>query len=195
MQAQRIGIFGASFNPPTLGHRDVIEQVRQAFDRILLVPSMSHPFNKTLLEDRHRIAMLEIFVQFWWRSSEQQIIINNIEKDIKLTKKIGEPIYTYDVLTAIEQMYAKQKQPVNLFFIIGPDNAKPQVWQKFYRHQEIEQRWGVYVAQERIDIHSVQVRESIARFQGSRDLKTHLLELVDEKIADYIMAHHLYCSG
>jgi len=159
------------------------------------VPSMSHPFNKTLLEDVHRIAMLEIFVEFWQQSPTQQIAIYNIEKEIKLTKKIGEPIYTYDVLKAVEQDLIKKSQPFKLFFIMGPDNANPQVWQKFYRYQEIEQRWGLYIAKERIDIHSVEVRKRIARLQEDRYLKQHLLNLVDEKIADYILANRLYFSG
>ena len=39
----KIGVLGASFNPPTRGHEDVVNQALLDFDEVLLVPSILHP--------------------------------------------------------------------------------------------------------------------------------------------------------
>ena len=62
MNKPRIGVFGSAFDPPTLGHQDVLQQAAGHFDRILLVPSASHAFNKKSQPFVTRLALLEVFV-------------------------------------------------------------------------------------------------------------------------------------
>lgn len=186
---QRIGIFGASFNPPTLGHRDVVNQALSHFDQILLVPSLAHPFKKTLISIDHRLEMLTLFMQQWPDANKIKIV--NIEASIKASNPHS-PVYTYDVLSALTDAYHTQQQAVSIRFILGPDNAHPTVWQKFYRYQEIEQKWPLFIAKERISIHSTLVKEVIRQYQSQMQLKQQLVQLVGESIAQYILDHHLY---
>lgn len=185
---RRIGVFGASFNPPTLGHADVINQALPHFDEILLVPSLSHPFGKILVSLEHRLAMLQLFLDPWKNlPPEKNIQISLIEKNLYEGNQNAKPIYTFDVLCALERHSAE------LSFILGPDNSDPIIWQKFYRYQEIEKKWPLFHAHENIPIHSTLVREVCLKY-AAEDLQRQkaLIELVGKSIADYIEKHKLY---
>ncbi|MCS5712458.1 adenylyltransferase/cytidyltransferase family protein [Candidatus Berkiella aquae] len=190
---QRIGIMGASFNPPTLGHQSVIEQACHDFDEILLVPSVLHAFKKSLSPLENRLDMLKLLIENELSVDEQhRVMIFNIEPHIQ-SKHPKQPfVYTYDVLETIETLYSKH-QSAQIQFIVGPDLAVPEVWQRFYRYQDIEARWPLYVVKEKVAIHSTMVREVIQQFYKKRsELKKHLVELVGTSIADYILQYHLY---
>lgn len=190
---QRYGVFGASFNPPTIGHRDAINQALTHFDEILLVPSISHAFQKSLTPIHHRLAMLKIFTQFW-EGKHNKVRVMNIEADIQKQQPTATYIYTFDVLCAVEKYYGLH-QPAGsyeLSFIMGPDIAEPQVWQKFHQYQEIDKRWSRFIVKELIPIHSTTVKEAIQMYQHSTKLESELEKLVGKGIAQYILEHRLY---
>lgn len=188
---QRIGVFGAAFNPPTLGHRDVLAQASEHFDEILLVPSVSHAFGKQLIPLKDRLNMLKRFIEDL--PFKSKITLSHIEEDLLAKQKEKGPIYTYDVLSALTEQYALQHKKVKLGFIIGPDNSKEEIWKKFYRYQDIEKQWPLFVAKENIPIHSTLAREICATYAQENPLRLHkLIDLVGEKIAHYIEQHKLY---
>ncbi|MGE3320089.1 MAG: adenylyltransferase/cytidyltransferase family protein [Candidatus Berkiella sp.] len=190
---QRIGVMGASFNPPTRGHASVISQAYPEFDEILLVPSVLHAFQKKLIPISHRLAMLQLFIEHELKDNEKKhVTILNIEPTL-LTSHPERPfVYTFDVLSAIEQEYQRKSQPVSLRFIVGPDLAEKSVWQRFYRYQEIEQRWPLYVVAKQKAINSTMVRELIRNALEEKMNKEKLVEWVGEPIATYILHHGLY---
>ena len=53
----RIAVMGSAFNPPTLGHVDVIEQALANADRVWLVPSFRHAWGKEMAPYLDRCAM------------------------------------------------------------------------------------------------------------------------------------------
>jgi nicotinate-nucleotide adenylyltransferase len=193
---QQIGVFGACFNPPTLGHWNVLEQASHAFDKILLVPSLSHPFQKFSISIAHRLMMLSLMVESWNAATgKNNVLIDNIEAIIQNKNNPNAPIYTFDVLTALTDKYQKQGIECAFKFIIGPDNYKKEVWQKFYRYQDIEKNWGVFVVEEQLSIHSTYVREIIATHLGDElSLKQKLETFLEPKIIDYILHYQLYRS-
>lgn len=192
-KVKKIGVLGASFNPPTRGHEDVLKQALIEFDEILLVPSIAHPFEKKAIALGDRLAMLELFIAPWQTNDKKVIKIFNIEPVIQANNPQQNKVYTFDVLSAIESYYHSQNEAVRLQFIVGPDNASPLVWQKFYRHEEIEKRWGIWVAKEQLPIHSTMVRDFIAKSMlNQNQLKTALQQWVSEPIANYIIQHDLY---
>lgn len=192
---QRIGVLGASFDPPTRGHQDVILQALPFFDEILLVPSVSHAFGKSLSPLKHRLQMLEIFLAIQNEEVKKMVKISNIEEKMQKMHAKGAPIYTFDVLSTLTHLYDSFQKEFQLRFILGPDNMSPLVWQKFYRYQEIEQNWPLFIAEERIAIHSTMVRETVSKYHYSAEiLLSKLLDLVDEPIAHYILQHHLYAD-
>lgn len=81
MTNKKIGILGSAFNPPTLGHLDVLEQARQQFDLILLVPSAAHAFSKPMLSFHHRVAMCQQLVHSV-QLPQCQLEVSEIEQEM-----------------------------------------------------------------------------------------------------------------
>ena len=154
--AKRIAVFGSAFNPPHFGHLDVIRQCESWADLIILVPSYAHAFGKEMALFSQRMQMVEALLNKANKSSfKKEILVSNIEQSIAKEKsKDNASIYTFDVLEAFEKIYPCDQ----LFFVMGPDNAKPDTWNKFYKASEIEERWNIWTAKENLSIRSTNIR-------------------------------------
>src|SRR5579872_6692796 len=111
---RRIGVLGASFNPPTKGHADVISQALEFFDEILLVPSLSHAFEKKLIPLNYRLEMLRLFLEQW--PTHHNIKVVDIESIMLYLQQQPRPIYTYDVLHVLNAVYESDQLPFEMHF-------------------------------------------------------------------------------
>ena len=105
------GIFGGSFNPPHMGHIQVMTEVQKKFglDVIHVIPSHQNPL-KISLEGptpQQRLAMTQKAVQ----SFGGQLIAD--DREIKR----GGPSYTVDTLKEIAEEFPKD----SLYLIVGAD--------------------------------------------------------------------------
>lgn len=183
MNKPRIGVFGSAFDPPTLGHLDVIKQFSSQFDRILLVPSAQHAFNKQSLPFNVRVEMLKQFVGSVRLDCDLEVC--EVEADL-LNNNPDAPVYTFDLLVALDKNYQGK---ADLAFIRGPDNAHPGTWNRFYRAQDIESRWQVVTAKERLNVRSSSVRAIL----NDADNTTQSLDaFLLPSVSAYIQKHKLY---
>ena len=111
----RIALFGGSFNPPHLGHRQVVEYLcgLEAFDEIWIVPAFDHPFEKNLAPYEDRVKMCGLFVQ------GTKAKVSRIEEDLA-----QKPSYMIDTLRAL-----KKKNPGVKFSIVVGSDIKPELEQ------------------------------------------------------------------
>lgn len=153
---QRTGVFGSAFNPPTQGHLDVLRQAASAFDHILLIPSAAHAFNKQSLPLEIRAELLEAFCSDIQKTENIgcTVEISLIEKTL-LEQNPEQPVYTWTLLDTLSQ----QHPDIKFSFIRGPDNAEQETWQRFYRYQDIEERWGIFTATQNVQARSTLVRQ------------------------------------
>ena len=187
----KVGVFGSAFDPPTRGHYDVLKQAAMFHDKILLVPSVGHPFSKKMLPFEYRVDMLGCFVKDIFINA-CEIEICRLEESL-VTKSVLSVVYTFDLMTALEAHY---NNDVALSFIRGPDNAKKMTWQRFYRAYDIEKRWSIFTAVERVPVRSSLVRRLIAggdmkKKNQSRILNKQLLP----SVFVYIKNKGLYLKG
>lgn len=168
----KIAVFGSAFNPPSLGHKSVIERLRH-FDKVLLVPSISHAWGKSMLPYDIRLEMIAAFIT--------DLDLDNVELST-LEKKIYIPeqsVTTFALLNSLQE-----KEPTaDITFIIGPDNLMS--FTKFYKSDEIVQRWGVMACPETLPVRSTDIRN--AR-RGGGDIS----DLTTASVREYIVEHHLY---
>jgi len=197
MTKKRIGIIGSAFNPPHLGHKDIIEQIYKDYDEILLIPSYRHAFGKDMVPYQDRLYMASILGEAFHAEKhlnfehETTIITSAIERDIGLDS--DKPVYTFDVLYELEQRYLNANVQPELTFIIGPDNATHETWSKFYRGEDIVKRWNLRAVSERIPVHSTLIRELITDFPRPGFLfESRFKNYLDGMIANYIFNHRLY---
>lgn len=164
-----IAVFGSAFNPPHRGHEDVIKQVLSCVDCVLLVPSYCHAFGKQMAPYEQRLAMTKAMATGLHHSlgaslnssvhGVGRIQVSDIERKISEKNFADQAIYTYDVLHALEQ----ENPHASLIFVLGPDNAEPATWDKFYRSQDILDRWGTWVAKEMVPVRSTAIRHTLAQ--------------------------------
>ncbi|MGE4348790.1 MAG: adenylyltransferase/cytidyltransferase family protein [Candidatus Berkiella sp.] len=189
---KRVGVLGASFNPPTLGHKNVILQSLEIFDLVILVPSLKHPFNKKLVSSIHRVAMLKRCIDALPEVYRAKTMLMNVEAML-LASSQRQYIYTFDVLQKLQRYFEIIGEPVALRFIMGPDNAQNSVWKKFYKHAEIDKRWPPFVVKENIKVHSEQARTLIKTLKHKpNELKKALMPFLEESIIHYILQNNLY---
>lgn len=155
MNHSRIAVFGSAFNPAHRGHEDVIAQVAKQFDKIVVVPNYAHAFGKKMLAYDFRLSMTRAMVG--QLDVDAVVEVSDIEQALFEAGK--SPIYTYDLLEALETSLGTK----HLFFVIGPDNAMPEVWGRFHRANEITQRWSLWPAKENINIRSTYIRDNLAK--------------------------------
>lgn len=148
-----MAVYGAAFNPPHLGHVDVIRQISPLFDDIMLVPSVAHAFGKKMASFETRMKWLELLLKAELPDINH-MVISDIEKNRLVTPQHQSPVYSYDLLVALSSQYPFS----DLTLIIGPDNAVADTWKKFYRYQDIEKKFAVYVALQRLKIRSTMIR-------------------------------------
>lgn len=200
----RVAVFGGSFDPPTLGHQSVIEQVITKVDEIVLVPSLAHAFGKKLTPLPVRLHMLMLFIQDLVEkhpSFENKIHVLNIEPDLIHLHSTGY-VYTYDVLDKIEKIYQKQsnsqlKCQIELNFVIGPDLAAPNVFNRFYRANDILKRWSIILVEQMLSIRSTYVRNYLtenALALPIDKLTPHLQTMLGSRVIGDILANKLYYS-
>jgi nicotinate-nucleotide adenylyltransferase len=107
----RIAIFGGSFNPPHVSHQlacaYVLATARPRVEKLWMVPTWKHPFDKQLAPFADRVAMCErATAPFGGR-----VEVSRIEEEL------GGESYT---LTTVKALYARHPE-VELAVVIGAD--------------------------------------------------------------------------
>ncbi|MCW8348900.1 nicotinate-nicotinamide nucleotide adenylyltransferase [Vibrio sp. ZSDZ65] len=144
----KIAIFGSAFNPPSLGHLSVIQSLAH-FDKVLLVPSISHAWGKTMLDYAKRCELVDLFIA---DMKQANVVRSSIEESLV---EPNASVTTYAVLNAIQDQYPAAE----LTFVLGPDNFFN--FSRFYKAQEIVERWSVLACPERVKVRSTQIREHL----------------------------------
>ncbi len=125
--AERIGIFGGSFDPPHLGHLLVAETAREQFalDRVVWIPAAAPPHKRhdDLSDSVHRLAMVERAVR-----SNPAFECSSMEIDR------GDTSYTVDTLEHLAEEAASN----DYFLILGSDSYHDfQSWRRPSRIVEL----------------------------------------------------------
>ena len=167
----KIAVFGSAFNPPSLGHKSVIERLSH-FDKVLLVPSLSHAWGKEMLPFDTRIDMVLTFIDEF----NSNVALSCIESELYVPKQ---SVTTFSLLT-----YLQEKNPdADITFIIGPDNLMK--FSQFFKADEIAKKWNVMACPETLPIRSTDIRHAI---KNGHDIS----HLTTKGVSQYIKAHQLY---
>lgn len=191
--AERIGLFGGTFNPPHFGHLIIAARVHEALglDRLLLVPAAEPPLKSGVdTAAGTRSAMLKLAV-----AGDQRFAVDETEI------RRGGTSYTVDTLREI-----RQREPgAELFLVIGADQyAQFGSWKEPEAILELATLGVVARAGEtpgadasyqavkidapRVDISSTEIRQRVADGRSIR-------YFVPESVRDFILRHQLYQDG
>lgn len=160
-----IGFFGSSFNPPHLGHYEVIKEIlaQGQMDEIWLVPVNSHAFGKDLLDFNKRLQLVQALKQ---DLNDDRVKISTIENDLDL-----QPSYTVDVIEVLRDKCAGHE-----FQIIVGSDAKNDL-PKWHRIDDLKKVASFYFVPRAgfeqspfADVSSTQIRSKLAQNESVADL-------------------------
>ena len=191
----KIGVFGGTFNPPHLGHKNILCQSikKLKLNMVLVIPN-NIPSHKNLPQHtataKHRFEMCKVMCED---------IENAFVSDIEI--KMGGKSYTIRTLEKLKEKYKNDE----LYLIIGTDSFQNiETWARFedilsicellvfkraendnnLEHKKyIEQKYGVLVhliENETIEISSSELRQ----YEN--------IQYLSEKVLDYIEKNSLY---
>lgn len=169
-----IAIFGSAFNPPSLGHKSVLDSLTH-FDQVILVPSIAHAWGKNMLPFEIRCEMVEKFLA---DINLPNVILSRVEEALYHP---GDSVTTFSLLNKLQQQYSTSR----LTFVIGPDNFTH--FSKFYKAEEIMSQWSVLACPETLPIRSTSIREQCFLGRSIDDLTT-------PSVSAFIQQQGLYCS-
>ncbi len=155
---KQIAVFGSAFNPPSLGHASVLRRLTH-FDKVLLVPSFSHAWNKKMSDFDLRCQWLELFLS---DLAQDNLEICTIEK--KIYK--GQAITTWALMSSLQTLYPTDE----LTFVLGPDNLFN--FAKFYRASDILSRWNLLACPQTLAIRSTDIRDKLDNKEDISNLTT-----------------------
>lgn len=138
LQPLRIALFGGSFDPPHIAHRDIAIYLLQnkIADQVWYVPVKHHPFGKTVHSDTVRVEMLTLMLEQMKKehpelAGQLRIETHELEQD--------QVSYTLETLQSLRQKYPQH----HFRWVIGTDNlAKFNQWNGY---PQILQEFGVIV--------------------------------------------------
>lgn len=201
----KIMIFGGSFNPPHLGHQQIVNSILQAglSDQVWYLPVGKHDFAKKMISPKQRLAMLELILPKRGEAFFNQVKIEDCEIRYFQTS------YTASTLDYLSHRYPQHQ----FSFLMGSDNlAKFHLWQDQLgrNYQYLLKHYPIYVYPRvnfplnnlypamillsqfsPLKVSSTQAREALK----SADKSVNLTELLDQKIINYLKKNRLYAAS
>ena len=188
-------IFGGSFNPPHLGHLNIIKYFIEHYlcDKIYIIPNYQSPFKEERqVFSYHILKMIQLNFDF---SDKIKILNLEIEKQ--------KSSYTFETLQELIKLYPND----NYNLLIGEDNYIDfHRWYKFetilnqIKKLYVFRRFGKEIEE---NFHLVNFNEKIIKlknsiFQGdSTEIRKSLLiskksYFLKKSVLNYILEHRLY---
>ncbi len=192
---KKIAVFGSAFNPPTLGHADVIAQCLKmnAFDKILLVPSISHVFAKKMAPFEDRVELLTLFLEDLSEQSpfkeahhilELTLCEQELYEPAPRDDQSPPPVSTYQVLKYLETVQAAlYDERCQLTFIIGPDNQA--LLPKFQHAKKLQKEFEILAVEETLKLRSTDLRLALQNGKSLHPYTTNRVALRLPEIAYY----------
>src|SRR5690554_15849 len=129
---KKIGLYFGTFNPIHMGHLIIANHMVEFSDLdevwFVITPHNPHKKKKNLLEDYHRMAMVELAIDNY-----DKLQASNIEFGLP------QPNYTVNTLAHLEEKYPSR----DFCLIMGEDNLKS--LHKWKNYEVILERYSFYV--------------------------------------------------
>lgn len=126
--AETTAVFGGTFDPPHLGHREAVRGLfkNPGVKGVLILPAAIPPTKSPYCSIQHRLDMVEMNFQSTPKDSFPRDIRIDTREITRSQLKPGHPNYTYDSLQELKSLHPF------LAFVVGTDQlAQLDTWYRF----------------------------------------------------------------
>lgn len=184
-------LYGASFNPPHIGHFSAISQMLEEYDKVIVFP-----YPKKYAEGRieslppisQRIKMLKVFVMDFFPQMADRLIL------IDLAAEMGQKdglLHTYDYLH-----FVKDQIPPNseLSACLGFESQNINRKEEFFNEDKIKKEFPHFYLVEENKIKSSELRDVFSNIRNvkSKKQEEYIRYAVGNALAEHIFKHNLY---
>nr|BFE92801.1 hypothetical protein GCM10020185_33370 [Pseudomonas brassicacearum subsp. brassicacearum] len=135
-----IALYGGAFNPPHAGHAQVMIEASRQARRVLVVPSLRHPYGKQMVDYEVRLNWLESIVENVQPLCCAEVRASRVEQVV--ARGVEGAIYSYTLLAHLADSLALDGKRIAL--VVGQDVADR--LPTFYRGQELLERFFPFFA-------------------------------------------------
>lgn len=187
-------LYGASFNPPHIGHFSAIRQMLEEYDHVIVFP-YPKKFSNGKMEDlpaiSQRMAMLEIFFGEFFPQIKDRLILTDLATLLIKSKTVKGMPHTYDYL-----QYTKDKLPegVDLSVCLGFEAKNELRKESFHKEEDIAKDFGIFRLEEENTIKSDDLRKFFSSHKNLSSAKDerYIRSAVGDNLAEYIFTNNLY---
>ena len=179
--------YGGSFDPPHLGHKEIVNYFINKSDKFLIVPSYHSPLkNYKPIMFSHREKMLKIMFNYL----SEKLIISDFEV-------LNKTLFTIDTIKYLQKEYPSY----NKHMIIGADQYNKISKWKAYKYilnnvnlsVVSRPKYKVNIKNEKIQfINDIQVNISSTAIRENINKIDNVKSIVDENVLEYILKNKLY---
>ena len=192
----KIGIFGGSFNPPHVMHKNIaLNLIKNKYlDKVIYVPTGDEYNKKGLISYNHRLNMLKLMIK-----NNNYLELSDIGNDTNYK-------YTYQVLDYYKKIY----KHCDIYFICGTDNLKEFNTWKNYKYilnkykllviNRCEDNIDNILMQYKSYTDNIEVADIHPSFLSSTYLRNNINnrkidEYIDISVLNYIRDNNLYIQN
>jgi len=187
-------LYGASFNPPHIGHFSAIRQMLEEYDNVIVFPypkKFSNGKVESLPAISQRMTMLEIFFAEFFPQIKDRLILTDLASELIKTKTVKGMPHTFDYL-----QHAKNKLPdgAELSVCLGFDARHELRKENFYKEEDIAKEFGIFRLEEENKIKSEDLRKFFSSHKNLSSAKDerYIRSAVGDNLAEHIFKHNLY---
>ncbi|MCO8169395.1 adenylyltransferase/cytidyltransferase family protein [Pseudomonas sp. 21LCFQ02] len=147
-----IAVYGGAFNPPHIGHVNVMLEAARLARRVLVVPSFRHPDGKQMADHALRVDWLQRIVTHLQAAA---ISVSDVEQQLAA----DQPglVYSYALLDHLAASLGVADRQLAL--VVGPDVL--QQLPRFYQGEALLRRFAVISIAEQAPVRSSLLRERL----------------------------------
>ncbi len=208
-------LYGASFNPPHMGHFSAISQMLETHDQIVIFP-YPQKFAEGKIEElpqiSQRIKMLQLFIQEFFpvKKIRDRIMVVNLAAEIQKQQKeelteilfknaIGQSnevatkkiLHTYDYLKFVKN---RMPEGATLSACLGFEAQNIQRKEEFYNEEKIKAEFPHFYLEEETTIKSQDLRDFFSSHKNIKSKKDeqYIKGCVGNSLAEFIFENNLY---
>lgn len=190
-QSKKYILYGASFNPPHVGHFSAISQMLEDYDHVIVFP-YPKKYAEGIIEDlppiSQRMKMLEFFAIDFFPQMGKRLMIINLANEMGKKDNI---LHTYDYLN-----FVKNKLPIGseLAACLGFESQNKNRQEIFFNEEKIKEEFPHFYLQEENTFKSKDLRMFFSNNKNIKSKKDeeYIRSAIGNNLAEYIFLNNLY---